>query len=266
MKNKKQNNSKITNIEDIKDTVYNTIYKTKNYDQFKFVRWNRLVKPDHLESLQKSLENGLFSIPILVNKDMEVLDGQHRLMVCKKLDIPVLYTIEKEDVSSHKIIIALNTRTKVWELRDYFEAYKQAGREEYIKMVEFMETYKEFRQIRMYVYLFALTTNNVSYEDIRGGTFKPKDLELTKLITEKLLQIRHEDCFTLRNLDLCKNQRLFCACYDLVKNKDYDYKRFHEKSLKYPTKIFPCTSTSEYKEMLYNFYNYKQSVSTKIVI
>ena len=254
-------------IEFSKDEEYNIIYKTTNYEKFKFLDWNRLIKPDHLQRVKESLEKGFHSIPILVNENLEVLDGQHRLLACKSLGIPVLYCIEPLKSSSDKIIMALNTKTKIWELRDYIEAYAKTGNfPHYEKMKKFIDKYSEFKYIRMFNWLFACSTSHISQDALKNGTATMIDEEKSEFIAMNLLKIRHEDCFTTKKLDLCKNVKLFQACFSLINNQQYSYDRFHEKSIKYTSLVYPCVSITEYKTMLYNFYNYNQPTKTKIII
>ncbi|XCY65795.1 ParB N-terminal domain-containing protein [Streptococcus iniae] len=73
-------------------TEINTVYKTTNYDMFNFSKFNRNVflTPEML----KQAELGFVS-PIIVNENLTVIDGQHRLTACQQLGLPVEYIIKK---------------------------------------------------------------------------------------------------------------------------------------------------------------------------
>ena len=57
------------------------IHSTCDLGIFKILEGNRNINLGHVERLVKSIqENGFLKMPIIVNDDFEVIDGQHRLM------------------------------------------------------------------------------------------------------------------------------------------------------------------------------------------
>ena len=54
------------------------IKTTRNYGQFRFMKGNRDVSSLHLERLIASMREKYVPTPIIVNKDNEIIDGQHR--------------------------------------------------------------------------------------------------------------------------------------------------------------------------------------------
>ena len=69
------------------------IYETNDYEKFKLLGLNRPLTDNHsLEQVIK--ENNLLKYnAMIVTPDFEVLDGQHRLEICKKLGMPIFYII-----------------------------------------------------------------------------------------------------------------------------------------------------------------------------
>ena len=65
-----------------------TIRVTKNYEQFGYKFGNRKVEmnPNHVKKLVKAMSENYIPIPIMVNSNFEVLDGQHRLEAIKQLE------------------------------------------------------------------------------------------------------------------------------------------------------------------------------------
>jgi ParB-like chromosome segregation protein Spo0J len=69
------------------------ILKTSDYTLFRTIEGNRNINLLHLNRLRQSmLEKYLFTI-IIVNENMEIIDGQHRFTVCRELGLPVYYVI-----------------------------------------------------------------------------------------------------------------------------------------------------------------------------
>jgi hypothetical protein len=109
------------------------IKKTKDYDTFKNLAFNKDKQRSHLNALKNCIEkeNLLHLHPILVNNKMEVIDGQHRLEVARELGLEV-YFIESKLSYNH--IIASNSINKkisskdiikFWGLKDQIKDYIQ---------------------------------------------------------------------------------------------------------------------------------------------
>lgn len=66
----------------------NEIFETTEYDIFKFLKTNRDVK--EREDLLKETKRG-FIAPIVVDKNMTIIDGQNRLYHSKKAKVPIKF-------------------------------------------------------------------------------------------------------------------------------------------------------------------------------
>lgn len=115
-----------------------TIVKTKDYSVFKSVTFNRDVDLRHVERLKKLMtkENLLNLHPIIVNNQMEVIDGQHRLQAARELNQAVFYI--QADVT-YKHILYSNYGQKKLDLRDILKFYAEKDRNpNYIKLLSIM--------------------------------------------------------------------------------------------------------------------------------
>ena len=65
-------------------TEVRIIYETRDYKAFSFITGNRNINKSHLEKLRKSMMEMLIPIPIVVNEKLQIIDGQHRYMICKE--------------------------------------------------------------------------------------------------------------------------------------------------------------------------------------
>lgn len=114
------------------------IKKTKDYEIFKFRQDNReRIIQGRVLSIANSIKarNLLEFRPILVNEDMEIMDGQHRMLAAKMLDVEIYYEINKKMNPSD--IILLNN-AKSWGINDYLNFYCKNDYQEYIKLHYFM--------------------------------------------------------------------------------------------------------------------------------
>lgn len=115
---------------------------TTNYDLFKYAGINREVKKQHVQVLIKQSEalredgrdpNITKVSPVLVDNNMVVVDGQHRIEANKALGLPVYYI--KADLQA-KDMISVNSKRKSWTIDDYINFYAKTGKEEYTKLQE----------------------------------------------------------------------------------------------------------------------------------
>lgn len=117
---------------------------TANYDLFNFLDINRNIDRGLVKRLKKSIEeNGyLPSKGIMVDKNFNILDGQHRFTACKELGIPIFFEIYEGDKNVRDIILACNSNQLIWRLETYIVSNAKEGIECYKKFVEFEEKYK----------------------------------------------------------------------------------------------------------------------------
>jgi len=118
--------------------------KTKNYDLFKFRHANRLIDHGLVSRLKKSIEKIGFikSRPVLINENFEIIDGQHRFIACKELDMPIYYERMQMNGRADEIIVELNKNQLVWRLEEYIQFYASKGVDCYIKLLQFQKNYK----------------------------------------------------------------------------------------------------------------------------
>lgn len=67
--------------------------ETKDYNIFKKHPNNREIFHANLEKIKRSIQikNLLEYRPIIVDKKMQVIDGQHRLEAARQLGVPIYY-------------------------------------------------------------------------------------------------------------------------------------------------------------------------------
>lgn len=148
------------------------IYITSNYGMFKELLGNREVKEDRVAAIMDSIAKvGYRNSPIVVNRNMEVIDGQGRLEACRRLNIPVLYTFD--DNAGIDECIAMNIKMRNWTVEDYISSYAKRGFENYIKLVELYEKYNhKFPYMTIAKTMSAILDTTGTRKRILEGTFK----------------------------------------------------------------------------------------------
>ena len=119
----------------------NNPLKTKDYAQFKALTGNRAIDSSHITKLTRSIlkNNMLASNPIIVNEDMCVVDGQHRLDVARYNDLEIYYIVHSStDIED---VLLLNANSRSWKLTDYLKSYIDLGKEDYKYLKDFCDKY-----------------------------------------------------------------------------------------------------------------------------
>lgn len=166
------------------------IQKTMNYDLFKLVEGNRRIFKHHVLDLANSIaEKDLLAYnPIIVNPQMEVIDGQHRLEAAKQLNKYIYYvvapTTELQDVRR------LNAYLKNWKSREYINSYAEVGNEDYIALQQFCEVYL------LPITVSAALLGGYKYSKqegllthIKNGHFKVTEAKRAEKFADYLLQL-----------------------------------------------------------------------------
>lgn len=136
-----------------KNIDYNRIYRTENYDTFRFSEFNRPTNRAHINRLKKSLKQKNLSEdnPLLVQlesdakgwrmrKNIEneykiLLEHTHLFVALKELKMDIFYKISA--TTTQDDIAILNNKRRNWKPDDYLHVYVKKGYQDYIKLKTF---------------------------------------------------------------------------------------------------------------------------------
>ena len=101
------------------------VLQTKDYDQFSFIDGNRDINKENLTRIKQSMNEKYIPVPIIVNDKYEIIDGQHRFLAAKSLNLAIYFIIipnlKLEDVQR------LNTNSANWAYKQYLQSYCKLG-------------------------------------------------------------------------------------------------------------------------------------------
>lgn len=163
------------------------IYETTDYKIFKKSTGNRLVKKRMVERLVNSIthNNLLHANPVIVNKSMEVIDGQHRVQAAKDMARPVFYVVvEDADIETVRL---LNANAKAWLPADFVNSYADLGNKDYITLRTLMNDY-EMAVSTILPLFYPSLRHSEQLDHVRGGTFKATNLELATTILNMVVK------------------------------------------------------------------------------
>ena len=241
-------------------TTLNQPSSTTTYSLFKKHSSNRVLNNSNLNRIKNSVKlcNRLRYYPIVVDADMRVIDGQHRLEAAKTLGVPVFYTIIK-DATTQDIIMP-NTAQKGWMVDDFVNFYKNEGNEDYKKLDEFMQKYHHTTREALLLLKGRLCQKDrVKFKD---GMFKFPDQNAIARALELRDHIEDVKIFlctkfvTNENRHILKNLNFQYALLEFFSAKSVDFNVFMKKLEMKLDCIRPCTSRTNYIDLFKQIYNY----------
>ena len=246
-------------------TEVNKVYKTYDLSMFKSIDGNRVPNLLHVKRLAESIRfYGMKCNPILVNEQMEVIDGQHRLMAAKETESFVYYIIvngyELKDVHT------LNLNQKNWSKKDFMDGYANMGIESYIKLREFIKKNDDIN----FSDCMALSQNNTAAtsktltrknskttEVFEEGTWKCNDMNLAQDYANKIRMIKP--------YYISYNKSTFLTTMiGLLQKETFDFNEFMHKLRLQPTAIVDCATRDQYRTLIEDIYNYRSRNKTNL--
>jgi len=234
------------------------IQKTKEYSIFKKHESNREINQANLKKVVASISaaNLLEFRPILVDKGMRVIDGQHRLEAAKALGVDIYYQVNEE--STHEDIVLLNTVQKRWRNEDYIEYHISRGNLEYKKFKDFAA-----ENALSTAELLCLLKGGAdgAYDKMRKGelgTLMESGMDSLKKDIADLNQILSLlNKYVIGNKLFLKSSKFKRALLQIIKNPEVNLDKFLDNLTRKIDCIHPCATTAAAYAMFRDVYNWK---------
>ena len=225
--------------------------KTKDYEKFTLLDFNRDVDSRHVKKLKDSISKFgyLHSNPIIVNSGFEIIDGQHRFVACKEMGLPIEYEVIVD--ANDSIMIDLNNTAKGWTINNFINHYaRKTKNQNYLRLQRLVSTTSLGPSVILGL-AKGTTCGGTDSSAIRLGTLKfslDDELRVTSYLkkVEKISKLLKQ-----------KVTGKFCSgLITLSKYKGFKWDTLESKALKYPTMAYPCRTAEEYAMMFKDLYNY----------
>lgn len=145
------------------------IHVTRDYNMFKFHKQNRRVGSN------KRIKNSITRIdltpyvPVIVDNDYYIIDGQNRFVACKELNKPVYYVVMDSRYSTDSAIIALNQNQKVWRQEEFLHFQAETKGRCYKELEDF---FKEHSNLGISNVMVIYPDKAINANTLRIGTMK----------------------------------------------------------------------------------------------
>jgi hypothetical protein len=241
------------------------IFKTHDYSIFKTVKENRIIDYKHVAKVANSIKEKDLTLdfPIIVNKQMEIIDGQHTFEACKFNGLPIYYMFTV--LASIDDISNINSVKKKWTMEDFLHQYVEKGNINYIKFKNFID----MSNCRTVSKALRLLSNSKRYVEKGSGInseyihkFKIGEYkypENDSFVNKKIYELNQIAEYTYQKNPF--NETLL-ALYDILITHDfYDFDRLISKLKQRKLNVFSDIKTGiDAINDVYN-YNVKQHQS-----
>lgn len=128
----------------------NTVFLAEDLSIFKTLDGNRSVADGRVDKIVSSIQKvGFIQSPIVVNENLEVVDGQGRLEACKRLGLPIPF-IKVKGIGIEECL-SMNINQKNWTMTDYINSYAARGNENYQRIKVFYDCCGFSRNVAMWL-------------------------------------------------------------------------------------------------------------------
>lgn len=232
---------------DIKDYLKNlnvkvsdVIYETTDLSIFKFMEeGNRPIDWDHVKQLKERMGEKLLRTIIIVNKFMEIIEGQHRYTAIKKINeenllkglplIPIEFVI-CEDYGVEECC-EYNGKGKNWTNKNITEGGKILKIEEYEIYDEFIKKFNLPHNVTIGL-LTGETTNSKNSGDFKNLKLKIVDINTSLDKANKIVEIVNTGVIPIGKSD--QPISVFgLALLDIFKVEGYDHNKMITKCKEY---------------------------------
>lgn len=233
----------------------NKIYTTSDYNTFKTLKGNRAISELHVRRLVEAIKEKDLQIPIIVDHDMNVLDGQHRLESYKITGNPVSYIIKDEfDLQDVRNVNSVNRK---WTLTEYLMSYVKLKNRNY-ELLEWFHNKYEFgitECVGMLNDKGYCSTKEI--KEYKRGEFVIKNLEQGKKWAERINLVG--DYF-----QYFKKRSFVNAMMAAMKDKTFKWKVFYQRLQNNSSKLKNQGSRNDFILNIERLYNHGTSAENKV--
>lgn len=242
---------------DMLTTLPLTLATSSDYGAFKMLEFNRELHRGTIERIKLCMaEVGFLPIhPIIVTKDYEIIDGQHRFVAARELGIPFYYMITDGATDTAKAMIVSNTNKRSWTPDDYTNYYAKLNNPYYIGLQDFAKRH----DVRTGVAMSFISGHSVNYNK-----------SVTKMFRDGLwcytMDEMHkaEICFAgvtriteIANLPF--KGSIYKALIKMSATKGFDWDKMIDKVTKYRDLIYVPATTAGGIAMFAKVYNFHET-------
>lgn len=235
------------------------VFQTDNYGLFQFVEGNRPINTKKIDRIIAEIMEGndiLSEVPVLVKENknkLDIMDGQHRFEISKKLSRPVFYIVHNEKLSLHNVA-KINSNNEKWKDEDFIACYSKRGNDHYKKLQKFKKTYGVATGVCLVLLQNGMLSNIAGGDEKMRLQFEQGLFEVKKLKEATMII---ETCKSFEKFSAWNSRSFVIAICKLIDAAAPDFKMdiLLRKFNAYPDRLKLQSSWKAYMNNLEEVYN-----------
>lgn len=232
---------------------------------FKFDPLNRTIKARKLIKLKESIArtNGNLQA-VLIDRDGNIIDGQHRYVACKTLGLPVRYTIADVDYKSSDML-ELNNNSSGWVTSDFAEYHAKHKNPNYEIFLKYKQQFPELRD----GILCSILENKYTLSNGSSGSMRKKGFQEGTFVVmyENKARVLLNHLRTISTFYKGWNKRAFVyALIHISQSKDFNWDKFIAKLQIRHVSLFDYPKAEDFVKVLVDIYNYRERKKLTLAI
>lgn len=252
----------MTTLTELRSCESEDYFKSSDYDLLSIDPTNRPINQKSLNRLIKKIgsDNKLKSNPLIVNIHGSILDGQHRFLAAKFLNVPYWFIID--ETSTILDVPALNSARRSWKLSDYLHHYKSSvdhpNSEQYKKLDRlWSECFNVPLSVLVYLSQGVTSRSNTAVlRRFRDGEYALTVEELPLYVSGQVDAVYELTGIRARNLTL--------AIAILANHDEFSGERWSKKLEEKAGFIKPQITISDYVRCLQKVYNHNMQRRSRV--
>tara|TARA_A100000171_G_scaffold38933_1_gene38418 strand:+ start:318 stop:1097 length:780 start_codon:yes stop_codon:yes gene_type:complete len=224
----------------------NVIHITRDYSMFKSVKGNRAIDKGHVQKLIREMKKKDLDLPIFINENDEVVDGQHTLQARKELGRPVRYIRGKFE--NEFDVAIMNANRKNWPMTAYLNFHIENGKKDYQIIKAMTKQYSLPLECAIFLLAGGYSMWRETRADFKQGKFKIKTLQRCNEIGADLMFMKNN--FNIRLT------RSFITAYAVVsEHPKFKWDRFKTALKSKSALLLRGTNTEDFVRVFDKIYN-----------
>lgn len=234
-------------------TNIDVVWSTYDYNAFSLMDEGLNRGVDHWLTIVKSMARCPMMSPIIVNGNLEIIDGQNRFFARRYLGLPIEYIVK----SGYGVVQARNYNTshKNWTKSDFVSSYCAEGVESYVLLEQL---YLKFPKIPKSV-IDVVATKGVAANPnqvIQSGQLEMDAIEKREMVCNLLMEYATSPNYMTPSRMIIESTK-WCRAWLTIyfNNPDFDTRRLRRNAIANPSYLYPSATVKDTCEMIEKLYN-----------
>lgn len=232
--------------------------RTRDYAKFRILIDNRDTSRSHINKLKEAMRRKpqiLEAEKILVNENMEIIDGQHRFYAGMELDMEIPYIMMPgltiDDARR------MNMLQRRWTFDDYARSYAKVGNPSYVLFLKLREEYSLIKNQTIVMYMLGHQSHDLTSAFRTGEFVMEQEEDDVREMLVKATQVAEI-------IQVPFSHSLAVALLDMLKNEDFNFEHFITNLEKKPETITRGGIIREYMRQIEDVYNFHAKTLTRL--